>query len=130
MVLSIHKMVNYSAPFRGGVVDQTSNVVLRWQKKKMVFDQKPHFGASKWRVVQWRKTLILMTLPKKAVFFLQKNLQKPNQKVFFLHIVIANILIEKEVVYNRRERACPSGKSKTAPAWYTRDNRGIAKRKK
>lgn len=112
--------------------------------KKMVFDnspaspeslpdfvdQKPHFGASKWRVVQWRKTLILMTLPKKAVFFLQKNLQKPNQKVFFLHIVIANILIEKEVVYNRRERACPSGKSKTAPAWYTRDNRGIAKRKK
>lgn len=61
---------------------------------------------------------------------MQKNLQKPNQKVFFLHIVIANILIEKEVVYNRRERACPSGKSKTAPAWYTRDNRGIAKRKK
>lgn len=99
-------------------------------EKKMVFDQKPHFGASKWRVVQWRKTLILMALPKKAVFFLQKNLQKPNQKVFFLHIVIANILIEKEVVYNRRERACPSGKSKTAPAWYTRDNRGIAKRKK
>ena len=62
-------------------------------------------------------------------FFCKKNLQKPNQKVFFLHIVIANILIEKEVVYNRRERACPSGKSKTAPAWYTRDNRGIAKRK-
>ena len=24
-----------------------------------------------------------MTLPKKAVFFLQKNLQKPNQKFFF-----------------------------------------------
>ena len=70
------------------------------------------------------------TAKKIGCIFLQKNFQKPNQKVFFLHIVIANILIEKEVVYNRRERACPSGKSKTAPAWYTRDNRGIAKRKK
>ena len=37
-------------------------------------------------------------------------------------------MIEKEVVYNRRERACPSGKNKTAPAWYTRNNRGIAKK--
>ena len=71
-----------------------------------------------------------MTLPKKAVFFLQKKLQKTNQKIFFQHIVIANILIEKEVVYNRRERACPSGKNKTAPAWYTRNNRGIAKKRK
>lgn len=46
-------------------------------------DQKPHFGASKWRVVQWRKTLILMTLPKKAVFFFAKKFAKTEPKSFF-----------------------------------------------
>lgn len=69
------------------------------------------------------------TAKKIGCIFFAKKIVKNEPKNFFQHIVIANILIEKEVVYNRRERACPSGKSKTAPAWYTRDNRGIAKRK-